>query len=221
MNPATKLLDLPFAEAEGDGPLAGGRVLLGDGDSLSVALERGRGEVLARRAASCLYQPAPGDRVLVTLVPEPFVLAVLERASGAPAELRIDRDARLEVQGKLGLDARDGIAMSSPEKVSIASRLFELTAGEGRLTLKRLSAVARAAAGSFDSLGVLAKAVDVVAERLSARLDRSYRSVAETDQVRARHIDHQAQQTAQLKGETTVVAAEQVARIDGSQITIG
>jgi hypothetical protein len=215
MNPAQR----PMPDR---GPLVGGRLLLADseGARLSVALEGG-GEVVARRAASCLLAPVPGDRVLVTLTPEPFVLAVLERSSGAAAELSLDGDARLSVRGSLTLEADRGIDLASRERVSVVARLFDVTAGEGRLTLKRLTAVARAAAGSFDTLGVLAKACDVVAERMSQKLGRSYRVVEETEQLRARHIDHRAEQTAQLKGETTVVVAEQVARIDGAQVTIG
>src|SRR5262245_6060935 len=88
--------------------IVGGRVMLRDASSFSIALERGQGEVIARRAASCLLQPEPSDRVLVALAPEPFVLAVLERGSDRRAELAVDGAAVLRVSGTLELDAEQG-----------------------------------------------------------------------------------------------------------------
>ena len=77
--------------------LPAGRVRLGEGDRCTVTLEDDGTDVVARRAASCLLAPEPGDRVLLTLQPEPFVLAVLERDA--------DRVARLEIEGNAALKA--------------------------------------------------------------------------------------------------------------------
>jgi hypothetical protein len=48
-----------------------------------------------------------------------------------------------------------------------------------------------------------------------------YRFVGELDQLRARHLDYRAAETAQIKGDTTVVSARQVVKIDGEQVQIG
>jgi hypothetical protein len=199
--------------------LHAGHVLLREGDTCSVTLDGC--EVIARRAASCLLRPEPGDRVLLTLAPEPFVLAVLERHGERRAHLSVDGDAVLATSGALELSAEDGVAVRSPQSVSLVSPRLDVRAREGSLVFERLTTVAKAALANFDTAGLVARACDVVAERISERAARVFRTVTEYEQLRARHIDHRADESVRLHADTTMVTARGTAKIDGAQVHIG
>ncbi len=212
-----------------DSPLSGdrpnermrsARVLLSRGNRFSVRFEDESGEAVAERAASCLLAPCPGDRVLVAQVPEAFVLAVLERDAARPAEVAFDGDATIRSRGRLDLQAREGVRVTT-KAFELVSRSLSLASGKADMLFERLDAVAATARASFDEAGLVAKTCDVVAERIAQRAERVYRFVSQLDQLRARHFDYRADHSAQIKGENTVIAARQVARMDGEQVHIG
>ncbi|MBI4702262.1 MAG: DUF3540 domain-containing protein [Deltaproteobacteria bacterium] len=189
---------------------------------MAVALEgSGSRDATARRAPSCLLSPQPGDRVLVGLLPEPYVLAVLERDRTRPAELAFEGDASVKAGGRLALGGDEGVSITSRRGISLLSRLLEVRARDGTLALERLTAVAKAAQAHCEKLGLFVQAYDLVAERVTERAKRIYRFVEEIEQLRARHLDYRAEETAQLRGENTVVAARQVVKVDGEQIHVG
>ena len=197
------------------------RVLLQHGNSYTVCLDQG-GEHIARRAPSCLLAPQPSDRVLVALVPEAFVVAVLERDGARPAEVVFDGDAVIRSRaGRIDLDAEEGVRVTTRKAFEIVSSTMSLCSGKAELWVEELTAVAARARASFDQVGVVAVTIDTVAERIVERAARVYRFVSEFDQLRARHFDHRAEHSAKITGENTVVAARQVARMDGEQIHIG
>lgn len=212
-----------------DRTLVTGQVLAREGDTLSVSLDsdtsvagpRPVHQTTARRAASCLLAPEPGDRVLVALVPEPFVLAVLERTGSRRAEVVFPGDAAIQASGRLQLGAHAGVSVSSGRELALFSRVLDVKAADGKLAFERLFAATQAAQGHFGKLSVFAAAYERVADRIVERAKRVFRFVEEVDQLRARHFDYRAEQTAQVKGETTVVTARQVVKVDGEQVHIG
>src|SRR5690606_38231936 len=136
--------------------LGSGRVILRDGTQLCVALEEG-GEVIARRAASCLLQPEPGDRVIVGAVPEAWVLAVLERDETRPAELAFEGDAVVRSRrGRIDLRAPE-VQVSAGRRVGLAAREMSLQGGAAQIAVDRLEARGRAATASFDEVSLVAR----------------------------------------------------------------
>lgn len=193
--------------------LATARVKLREGDRYSLAVD-GAPDVVAHRAAGCLLAPAVGDQVLVALGARPFVITVLERCGDSAAEVVVDGDTRVVARGgKLSLESAEG--------VTVTTKALRIHSGLTEVLSHRIDAVAVRARASFDDLGVLAKAYDVVAERVSLRADRVFRFVKELDQLRARHFDYRADHSAQIRGENTVMVAREVAKIDGEQIHVG
>ncbi|MBI4957280.1 MAG: DUF3540 domain-containing protein [Myxococcales bacterium] len=215
-------MPLTQRKSEPSGTVVAGTILLRENDLYVVGLEgRSRRQVKARRAASCLLAPEPPDRVLVTLVPEPFVLAVLERTAGRPARLVVDGDATLAASGKLELRGETGASLVTPGEASIAARALEVHAQEARVGIGRLTALAASVLGQFAELRVVSKCADFFADQLTSRLGRSFRHVGGEDAVRAGTIEYRAEGQAALKGQNTAVVARQIARIDGEQISIG
>jgi hypothetical protein len=73
----------------------------------------------------------------------------------------------------------------------------------------------------IDKLKLFAEHVDSVAERVAARVRRSYRTVEECDQVRAERIDYVAKGTMTLHAENALLTAEELVKLDGEQIHVG
>ena len=208
MSPNTSLkpavLPLPFEPASSD-PVVG-RVVRMDGDRCVVAADAAR--VYARRAAGCLLVPEVGDRVLVAVRPEPWVLTVLERGGEGRARLEVEGDATLHTRGGgLRLAADTDVEVRAPGRVEVATREATVVAEHGR--------------GHFGELGVVARVCDHVVERLTQRASRVYRFVRDLEQLRAGRVDLRAEQTAQLSAEVTTVSARQVVKVDGEQVHIG
>ena len=184
------------------------------------------GELTAKRAVSCLVAPRPDDQVLVASSQRGtcWVLAVLER----PGD---DRRTEIEVDGDLTLRSRGGrtcIAgqvavdvVSAGDIELVTPRRFNLTATEGNIVLESLSYVGETLRSELGKIKLFARTFDAVLERFSQRAKRSYRTVEQHDQLRAASIDHRAESTMCLRGQNTVLTAQQLVKIDGEQIHVG
>ena len=66
----------------------------------AMLVQAGARRLAARRAASCLLEPEPGDTVLIGGdLARCYVLAVLERVADGPARLSIERELAPAVVG--------------------------------------------------------------------------------------------------------------------------
>jgi len=210
-----------------EGRLLPGRVQGRSGDCFAVTLEdrqptRGPTDVIAPLAASCLLVPEPGDRVLVALSPQPYLLAVLERSAQRPARVEFPGDATIVSRaGTLALAGREGVRVTAGKAIGLWSQSLSVRTGKAELVAETLGSAVQSLRANVQQLGVVTHTCEVVAERIAQRAARVYRFVSELDQLRAQHFDFRAEQSAQVKGETTVVTARQVAKIDGEQVHIG
>jgi hypothetical protein len=220
MTAAHELLQHAASASQSEPSLAEGQVLLQNGDSFIVRI-RGE-EVSARRAASCLLLPEPGDRVLVSRIEGSFVLAVLEKNSQGASEVVLDGDTTLHARGgKLRLGASDGIELVTHRGIALLAQAVKLTSQSAQLAVEKLDVVGKRAQASFDEAGLLATSYDMVAERVSEKVERFYRFVGQVDRLRTKHLDYRASGSAQIKGEHTAMVARGVAKMDGEQIHMG
>lgn len=181
------------------------------------------GRVEARRAPSCLVEPAAGDRVLCALVDgRAYVLAVLERDEEQPAELVFAAGARVRGgKGRLSLSAEEGVDLASSGEATVTAPRLSLSTSEGKLFANRFGVIAGRVDAELGRLGVVAESIDTVAKRMRHHLERCYRLVEGIDQLRAGTIDMKADRFARLHAEDTVVTAEALVKVDGAQIHLG
>lgn len=175
-------------------------------------------DVAARRAASCLLDPAKGDRVLVATEErgEAFVLAVLEQRTPGAATISVEGDLTLRsVSGKLSVAAKEGVDIVSSAATRILSSVVEVSA------LDTLSLLGGAVKAELGKVKLYADTLDAFFERVTQHAKRSYRAVDEVDQVRARHIDYAARESAHLRGENALVTAHQLVKVNGEQVHVG
>ncbi len=178
----------------------------------------------ARRAAGCLVEPAPGDRVLVATIEDgsAFVLSVLERAGQGPTVLSAPGDLSLRAAtGKVDVVARDGVDIVSPGEVSVVSAGVAIQAEEGRLSIGALTVIGQRLVAEIPAVQAALQTVDTVIERLSQKIQRSYRRVEELDRLQAKQVRYQVEKTMHLSAETTLVTATDVVKLDGEHVHIG
>lgn len=183
------------------------------------------GTLDARRAVSCLVEPAPGDTALVAVLPTGacYVLAILEReVEGAPTTLRADGDLRVELpRGGFAVAARESVELAAGRELSVAAGAVRVNAVDGSVALQRLTALVGLVRGEAESVKVVAAAVDQVIGRLSQRLGRSYRTVEGEEHLRAKHIDYRAKEHLSLHADAAIVSANELVKVDAEQIHLG
>ena len=193
---AVKKLPAPTREVH----LESGTVERSLGTALRVRLAWGSDD--ARVAKSCLVEPDVGDRVLcATGADGTFVLAVLCGAPGAPeAPTRIGGEGDLEIAPRGRLSVRAKTAAVAIDDLGFFGRVVRAEAA--RIT-------------------VAAKELDSVVGRLAQRAKSVFRFVEGMDQTRAGAVDVRAETLASIRGDTAVVSARVLAKVDGQQIHLG
>lgn len=178
----------------------------------------------ARRAVSCLIEPEIGDLVLFCMAEDDgaYILAILEREGGSVTTVSVDGDLNLRLDaGRLGIEACEGVAISTPRRLSMMSSDLHIRAAAADLTCRQMFITGAILQATLGRIKLFADSFDSLCERLHQRVKRSYRFVEETDQVRAENIDHRAEKLLNLRGENMVINARELVKVDGEQIHFG
>jgi hypothetical protein len=189
----------------------------------AMLVQAGARRLAARRAASCLLEPEPGDTVLIGGdLARCYVLAVLERVADGPARLSIDGDVEIRARdGHLVLAAGKGVDVAARDAVTLQAETVSVKARNGRLFVDDLVAVGRTAMSHFGRVRAIGQALETVVDRILTRTKRSVRIAEESDHLRAGQIDLRASGTLHANGETTIVTAATLVKVDGGQIHLG
>jgi hypothetical protein len=200
-----------------------GRVLAIRGGGVLV-VRTASGEHEAHRAVSCLVAAEVDDLVLLARSPleGAFVLAVLRRDPSVATTVAVagDLDVRLG-SGRFRVAAQEGVELLSSRDVSVVAGGLRVNATEGHVVLQGLSFLGDAVRAEIDRVKLFANRFDAVLESFTQRAQRSFRTVAETDQVHAERIDYTAEKTMSLHGEHTLITADELVKVDGEQIHLG
>lgn len=176
-------------------------------------------------AASCLLEPAEGDRVLLFVESSErcYVLAVLERAQPTlPSRISLPGDVALCADGgRMAFTARDGIAMTTPATVEIGSTGLEVSAVRADIGILDFRFVGEMFQGCLDRIKLTARSLDSTLERLSESIGQALRFVSDADRLRAGQIDHEARETVRIHGNHAVVTANRLVKVDADQIHMG
>jgi hypothetical protein len=178
-----------------------------------LCVDDGHARFVARRATSCLVEPMPGDRVWVVSQGEHFVIAVLDRPVASKTRLHLDGDVELHASGALELTGERRLALQGDE--------LHVEARTGRVLLDRCVTVLGTLCAHLRETTLVGKVLETLVERVSQHSKRSYRAIAEIDQVQAGALDYGAEQVMHLHAKTAMVRAEQLVKMDADQIHLG
>jgi hypothetical protein len=187
-------------------------------DAELVTVRAALADVTARRAASCLLEPAVGDRVLLVTEErgDAYVLAVLEQRDTGAATISVEGDLTLRsVHGKVSVAAQEGVDIVTAAAARIMASAVDVEA------LEALSILGGAVKAELGKVKLYASTLDAFFERVSQHAQRSLRTVDELDQVKARHIDYAASGDAHLRGENALVTAHDLVKVNGEQVHVG
>ncbi len=199
--------------------LVHGRVRVTEGEIILVATDEGT--TRAQRAVSCLVDPEPGDRVLLsTGAGETFVLAVLERETSG-ATISVNGDARLVARGGIHLMATDGVNVLTREDVSIRSNGLDMQTNQTRLRARETVLESGTLTAGVDRLRIVARTVDMLADRMLQKFKSLFRRVEETEDVRAGDYMLKADRLLNARGRHTIVTSSDYMKINGKQINMG
>ncbi|WP_437727206.1 DUF3540 domain-containing protein [Sorangium sp. So ce861] len=189
----------------------------------SFEVRVGSGDYAARRAVSCLVEPALGDRVLVALHDAGcHVLAVLDREGDAPTRLVAEGDLEVSAPGgRVTVAAGEGVRLVTPAEASVAAGKVRVAASEGSLAVGAMTYVGERLVAQVDRVKTVARSVESIADRWVQRLDRAYRFIAESEQVRAQYYEVTAKAAVNIKAQATLVSSGELTKIDGGQIHLG
>lgn len=183
-----------------------------------IVLHEGRSS-LARRAASCLVAPQPGDAVLLARVgPRIYALAVLEQASG---------DREIHVEGELRLRASE-VTIEADEEVrvrgrgvSLAGKTLALAAERASWVAEQLELFAQSVSVETTRIRQVAALSEVVIESVKETLGRSYREIAEGEHVKAGTMTLSLRGMLRAHADTALVTAKKLVKMSADQIHLG
>lgn len=181
-------------------------------------------ELRARRATSCLVAPIEQDYVLVATdgYGDSYVLAVLRRDDESKVSISSDGDLELAAPGgKIAIVSREGIDLATGGDVGVAARAVTMRARLGSVVFERLSYIGDFVRAEVAKTRLEGGVVERFVDRVSETVKRSFRTVEELDQVKAKRIDYGAEQSISLHSENTLVAAKELVKVDGAQIHVG
>jgi len=197
-----------------------GAVLRIEGETLVVRTDVG--DIRARRAVSCLVAPELHDFVLVaTQAKSAWVLAVLER-EGTKTTLIADGDLEVRVpHGKFSVASQDGIDLVSAKTVNMLADQIGIHANTAKIVATDIVALGSKVLAELTETRLRGTIFDKVFERVSEKVQRSFRRVEEIDQLTAKQVDYKAEHTMSLRSENMVATAQELVKVDGEQIHFG
>lgn len=181
------------------------------------------GQITARRAASCLLEPAAGDNVLAARVADGnwYVLAVLVRGDAAPVVLLPADSVLRSSEGSLTLIAQTELGLAGGEQVSITTTTLDVQAEQAQGSFSVLRATAGLIEATATRVRNVADMFETIAECIRQRAGSVYREVKDLDHLKAGQIYYKAETVLNMRGKHSVLSAEGEVKIDGTRVHLG
>jgi hypothetical protein len=180
--------------------------------------------VRAERAASCLLEPAPGDKVLVALSEdraEAYIVAVLARRDAdAKTELKIEGDLKVDAR-TVELVGKEGISLLTAGDLETAAERLRMKASDAKLFLTSMAYIGGEVVGRVRVAKVAGSMLDGAWQTVRQQARRVYRDVVEGEYVRASTMDVRCDNALALHGENASVTAKKLIKMDSGQILMG
>jgi uncharacterized protein DUF3540 len=180
------------------------------------------GSFTARRAASCLLQPAAGDTVLAAEVAgSTWILAVLVRGD-SPAVVPLPADSTVKVaQGGLKFAVQEDLTLAAGRELSAVAPQLTVQAVRAGFSLGALQLAAGLVEATVEQVKTVAEFLDTVAQRVRLKAGSSHRVVEDLDHLQAGQLYYSIKNVLNLRGKHAVMSAESEVRLDGERIHLG
>ncbi|BEP33609.1 DUF3540 domain-containing protein [Variovorax sp. V59] len=168
----------------------------------------------AKRAASCLLEPAAGDSVAcLRIAPdEVWIMAVLQREEGTVNVLGCGGDLTIAPAGVLQLQAA---------RVGLKAGTLEIATQTATLATDTADVVGRRLTLAGTTVKVIGSVLSTVMDRVQHFSRHYLRTTEGIDRVAATHVEVEARQLMRLEGEHALVNGRELIKARGAQIHFG
>jgi len=179
---------------------------------------------LVERAASCLLAPAVGDEVMIAgPVPDQvYLIAIIRQADSGLSRLDMEGDVRITSStGDISLTAPRALILASGERLEMESLNIGLQARTAQCGIEELDYIGGRANFAVATLTWVGAFCEIVVDRITQVAQSVLRLTRDTEQVRAGHLDYEAEHAARLHARHTLVTAKNLVKVDADQIHMG
>jgi hypothetical protein len=177
----------------------------------------------AKRAASCLLEPRVGDRVLAANVDdENYVLAVLTRERSGSSAISIEGDVQMSIpSGRLEITAKDGMALQTPEALSLVAGRLELSGAALAAAFHKIDLFGHAVETHLTDVKLFSKRLQSKVESAVQQFTSRHAKVDGVDSVTAGNLQYTAKAILAFQSALAFIKARKNVKIDGKQILLG
>ena len=179
----------------------------------------------ARKAASCLLIPEVGDKVELLMDKHNcYVLTVLEKneKNERSNKFVFEGDAEFVCEtGRMSMVSREGLHFFSSGSLNLTSSDMQIAAEKGSVNINQLTVLGSYLLAKMAKIKVIGSSLDSFFERFRQKTKCSYREVEETDYVKAKQLDYNADRLITLHGKYSFISAEEDVKINGERIHMG
>jgi hypothetical protein len=182
-----------------------------------------QGVFRASKAYSCLVQPLPGDKVLISSSGnEHYVLAIIERLDTNNMTLAFPGDVKLEAKvGAINLISSEQISLTSASKTQLTSTEIGVTTAKMNIQATECSVIGDKALSRWREVNSFSQAMNLVTERLTQRIKNSFKTVEGLDQQTSLNFLQTIGKTLSIRSRDAVITARKDVKIDGERIHMG
>jgi hypothetical protein len=113
------------------------------------------------------------------------------------------------------------VGFSSGAELNLVSKSLSVTALQGTIFVEQLEHLGSRFKAEVEAMRVVGTVCDSFFERVSQRAQRSFRTIEDIDQLRANKVDYAAETTMALRAKHAVIHAEEICKVDASQVQLG
>jgi hypothetical protein len=194
-------------------------------DGAELVVRAGGDAHRARRSKGCLVEPARGDVVLLARSEHhgAYVLSVLESPDDqGKSVVSVDGDLTLRSKsGKVAVVGTDGVSVTSGREVSVDAPEIVASAMKATVFADSLSYLGRQLDAQVERVRAVGHAIESAFDVLTSKVKHSYRTIEETEHVKAKEMHVRASATLNMHGKNSLVTAEKLVKLDGEQIHLG
>ncbi len=176
----------------------------------------------AGKAVSCLQYPELGDKVLLLMDREDcYILSVLEK-KGNRSKIVFEGDTEFICKnGKIRLISQKGLDLMTTGSLNINTSNLQIAAEQGAVNIDRLTILGSYLLGKIAKIKIVGGSLESLFDRFRQKTKHSYREVRETDYLKAKQLDYNADSLMALHGKFSFITAEEDVKINGERIHMG
>ena len=182
-----------------------------------------RGVFRANKAYSCLVQPIPGDKVLITnIADQHYILAIIERPNVNDMTISFPGDVAFEAtSGAMKLTASEQMSLTSAKKIQSTSTEIGINTATMKVQANECSVMGDKAVSQWREVNSFSSAMNLVTEHLTQRIKNSFKTVEGLDQQTSLNFLQTIGKTLSIRSRDAVITARKDVKIDGERIHMG